>query len=73
MDLKKAMQTVLNKLDHKNIDKDVEEFKNGVVSTAENISVYIFEALVKNGIEREMIYEVKLKETANNTAIYRGE
>lgn len=72
VDLKLALRDVLSLLDHKNIDKDVPEFRDGMVSTAENISVYIFNKLAEH-IPRELIYEVKLRETVNNTAIYRGE
>ena len=72
VDLKIALRQVLEKLDHRNIDKDVEEFRNGMVSTAENLSIYIFDslnALLPSGL----LYEIELQETVNNTAIYRGE
>mmetsp|Transcript_4890 Transcript_4890/g.5941 ORF Transcript_4890/g.5941 Transcript_4890/m.5941 type:complete len:146 (-) Transcript_4890:29-466(-) len=72
LDLSKAMDSVISELDHKNIDKDVEEFRNGTVSTAENLAIYFFNKLADT-IPRSLIYEVKLKETAKNTAIYRGE
>ena len=72
-DLKSDIETaVLEKLDHKNLDLDVEYFKN-VVSTAENISVFIWEELKKEMKNPELLYEVKLHETSKNVVIYRGE
>ena len=44
VDLKQAMWKVLSQLDHKNVDKDVEYFKN-FPSTAENIARWIFTEL----------------------------
>ncbi|CAG5112012.1 Oidioi.mRNA.OKI2018_I69.chr2.g6273.t1.cds [Oikopleura dioica] len=44
VDLKQAMWKVLSQLDHKNVDKDVEYFKN-FPSTAENIARWIFTQL----------------------------
>lgn len=41
VDLKVAMWKVLSQLDHRNVDKDVEYFKN-VPSTAENVAQWIF-------------------------------
>ena len=75
VDLKEAMRNVLSELDHRNIDKDVKEFREGWVSTVENISIYIFRKLKKQmEISDSMcLYEVKVKETVNNTAVYRGD
>ena len=44
VDLKAAMWKVLSQLDHRNVDKDVEYFKNAP-STAENIARWIFTEL----------------------------
>ena len=72
-DLKKDIEkAVLDKLDHKNIDLDVEYFKD-VVSTAENIAVFIWEQLKQTMSKPELLYKVKLYETAKNVAIYKGE
>ena len=73
-DLKGILEeAVLKQLDHKNIDLDVAYFKKGVVSTAENISVFIWHnvhCLLPQDIS---LHEVKLWETEKNVAIYRGE
>jgi hypothetical protein len=38
VDLKKHMYTaIMDQLDHRNIDKDVSPFKEGVISSAENL------------------------------------
>jgi len=62
---------VINNLDHKNLDLDVEYFKDRV-STTENLAIYIWESL-QAALPKGLLYEVKLKETENNTIIYRGE
>ena len=72
-DLKVYMHDVLmTRLDHKNLDKDVEYFKN-VVSTTENVATYIFDELKKLLPEPNLMYEVKIYETDRNIVIYRGE
>ncbi|XP_025077605.1 6-pyruvoyl tetrahydrobiopterin synthase-like isoform X2 [Pomacea canaliculata] len=61
-DLKKYIdESVMSVLDHKNIDKDVPYFKD-VVSTTENIAVFIWNNLVKH-IPEGLLYEVKVYET----------
>lgn len=59
-------------LDHKNIDKDVPYFKD-VVSTTENVAIYIFNELKKLMPKPDLLYEVKIHETDKNIVIYRGE
>lgn len=72
-ELKEYMHKVLmEKLDHKNLDKDVPYFKN-VVSTTENLSVYIFNELKQLMPDPSLLYEVKIYETDKNIVIYRGE
>ena len=72
-DLKVYMKRVLmNQLDHKNLDKDVPYFEN-VVSTTENVAVYIFDELQKLLPNPSLLYEVKIHETDRNIVIYRGE
>ncbi|XP_057335883.1 6-pyruvoyl tetrahydrobiopterin synthase [Microplitis mediator] len=72
-ELKEYMHKVLmEQLDHKNLDKDVPYFKN-VVSTTENLSVYIFNELKKLMPDPSLLYEVKIYETDKNIVIYRGE
>ncbi|XP_060063703.1 6-pyruvoyl tetrahydrobiopterin synthase-like [Ylistrum balloti] len=71
-DLKKFMNmAIMDVMDHKNIDKDVPYFKN-VVSTAENIAVFIWRSLSEH-LDPGLLYEVKVYETGKNVAFYRGE
>lgn len=72
-DLKVYMKKVLmDVLDHKNLDKDVPYFKN-VVSTTENVAIYVFNELKNLMPQSELMYEVKIHETDKNIVIYRGE
>lgn len=71
-DLKKLKQIIRDKvskkLDHKNLNLDVEEFKH-LNPTAENISVVIFNILRKE-IEPEYLIQVRLYETPRNYVEY---
>lgn len=70
--LKKIMREhVISKLDHKNLNLDVEFLKN-VVPTSENIARGIWEQLADK-IPSGKLYAVKLYETENNYIEYRGE
>lgn len=72
-DLKRYMKNVLmDGLDHKNLDKDVPYFKN-VVSTTENLAIYIYNEMKKELPNPDLLYEVKIHETDNNIVYYRGE
>ncbi|VDL81067.1 unnamed protein product [Schistocephalus solidus] len=73
-DLKNAIQkAVLDQLDHKNIDMDVDFFQTTkTVSTAENITVFIWNELLKF-IPQGILYEVKLHETKKNIFTYNGD
>ncbi|CAH8531626.1 unnamed protein product [Schistosoma rodhaini] len=73
-DLKSVIQKhVLDLLDHKNIDEDVEYFKkNSIVSTTENLAVFVWSQLV-NAVPNNLLYEVKIWETEKNIVTYRGE
>ncbi|KAM8940023.1 6-pyruvoyl tetrahydrobiopterin synthase [Pelodytes ibericus] len=71
-DLKKYMEEAISvPLDHKNLDKDVPYFKN-VVSSVENVAVFIWEGLQKR-LSEGLLYEVCVHETDSNSAVYRGE
>lgn len=72
VDLKKALQLIIEEFDHRNIDKDIETFRNGLPSTAENICYYFFQRLQQQ-LPNAQIFEVRIKETNNNVAYYRGE
>lgn len=72
-DLKIYMKKVLmDRLDHKNLDKDVPYFKE-VVSTTENLAIFIFDELKKEMPLPDLLYEVKIYETDKNIVVYRGE
>ena len=72
-DLKHVMEVAVERpLDHKNIDKQVDYFKNHV-STLENITLFIWENVKKNLPKPELLYEVCVQETDKNVAYYRGE
>ncbi|KAL4223958.1 hypothetical protein ACF0H5_017417 [Mactra antiquata] len=73
-DLKAYMnKAFMETLDHKNIDKDEPYFKD-IVSTAENIAVYIWERMSKLVINSTVqLFEVKVHETDKNIATYRGD
>lgn len=75
MDLSKLKsiieEKVLSKVDHKNLNEDVSEFKT-LNTTAENIAIVIWGWLRKE-IPNGLLCEVKLYETENNSAVYRGE
>eukprot|EP00126_Sphaerothecum_destruens_P008467 Sdes_comp20224_c0_seq3m13606 len=75
-DLKKIMlQTILEPLDHKNLDLDVPYFKNHV-STTENLAVFIWDslqtALKFDSQLSTQLYEVRVVETNRNAVFYRG-
>jgi 6-pyruvoyltetrahydropterin/6-carboxytetrahydropterin synthase len=75
-DLKQLIQIhVLDLVDHKNLDLDVEYFRTKkLVSTTENLAVFIWEQLVSNLNQQNVqLYEMKLYETDKNIVIYRGE
>lgn len=70
-DLKKIIEEhVLSKVDHKHFNLDVPEFKT-LNPTAENIA-YVIWGWLKPTLGA-LLYEVKLHETENNVAVYRGE
>ncbi|XP_026719394.1 6-pyruvoyl tetrahydrobiopterin synthase [Athene cunicularia] len=64
-------EAILEPLDHKNLDKDVPYFAE-VVSTTENIAVFIWENL-KKLLPTGTLYKVKVYETDQNIVVYKGE
>ncbi|XP_047570846.1 6-pyruvoyl tetrahydrobiopterin synthase-like [Lutra lutra] len=71
-DLKEYMEEAIMKpLDHKNLDLDVPYFAD-VVSTTENVAIYIWENLQKF-LPLGVLYKVKVYETDNNIVVYKGE
>ena len=70
--LKKIIiENVISKVDHKNLNMDV-EFLKGVIPSAENIAVGIWDQLYDK-LPTGKLYSVKLFETENNYVEYKGE
>ena len=61
-------ETVLEKLDHKNLNLDVAEFAN-LNPTVENISIVIYEIL-RSKIDENLDLQIRLYETERNFAEY---
>ena len=71
--LKQIIQeTIIDKVDHKNLNLDV-DFMKGRVTTTENLTIAIWNEL-KPSIEKEGVYlhRVKIEETENNFTEYYG-
>ncbi|ETE61869.1 6-pyruvoyl tetrahydrobiopterin synthase, partial [Ophiophagus hannah] len=64
-------QAIMEPLDHKNLDKDVPYFA-GVVSTTENVAVFIWDSLQKC-LPTGALCKVKVYETEKNIVVYKGE
>lgn len=71
--LKKIIQEkVISKIDHKNINLEV-DFMKGKIATTENLAIAIWNEL-KQPIEMEgaQLHCIKIEETENNTIEYYG-
>jgi 6-pyruvoyltetrahydropterin/6-carboxytetrahydropterin synthase len=66
------LETVVSKLDHKNINLEV-SFMQGKIATTENLAIAIWNEL-KPCVEKEgvVLHCVKIEETENNTIEYYG-
>ncbi|OBS83088.1 hypothetical protein A6R68_22926 [Neotoma lepida] len=64
-------EAIMKPLDHRNLDLDVPYFAD-VVSTTENVAVYIWENLQKL-LPAGVLYKVKVYETDNNIVVYKGD
>jgi 6-pyruvoyltetrahydropterin/6-carboxytetrahydropterin synthase len=61
-------ENVTNKLDHKNLNLDVPEFKN-LNPTAENIAILIYNIL-RDKIDNSLDLQIRLYETPKNFVEY---
>ena len=61
-------ESVLEKLDHKNLNLDVPEFSN-LNPTVENIAIVIYN-LLRNKIDKNLGLQIRLYETERNFAEY---
>lgn len=71
--LKKIIkEKIIDKLDHRNINLDV-DFMKGKIATTENLAIAIWDEL-KQHIENEGVYLhcIKIEETENNSIEYYG-
>jgi 6-pyruvoyltetrahydropterin/6-carboxytetrahydropterin synthase len=66
-------ERVIEKVDHKNLDLDV-DFMKGLITTTENLAIAIWNEL-KSPVEKEgaILHCVKIEETENNSIEYYGE
>lgn len=64
-------EEIVEKCDHKNFNCDVDFMKN-VIPTTENLVIAIWNQLEPR-IKQGKLYSVRLRETENNSAEYRGE
>jgi 6-pyruvoyltetrahydropterin/6-carboxytetrahydropterin synthase len=70
-ELKKVMnEQVIDWVDHKHLNYDV-PWLEGSIPTTEVLAIKFWERL-EAAFPRDLLYEVKLYETENNTASYRG-
>jgi 6-pyruvoyltetrahydropterin/6-carboxytetrahydropterin synthase len=65
-------EKIINKLDHKNINLDV-DFMKDKIATTENLAIAIWNEL-KQAVEKEgaILHSVKIEETENNYIEYYG-
>lgn len=69
-DVKRAIaEEVLDQLDHRNLNLDV-PWLQGVLPSTENLAVVIWDRLSSR---LAGLHEVRIRETDNNSAAYRGE
>ncbi len=75
VDLKQLKEVIISrviaKVDHRNLNVDV-DFLRGVIPTAENIAIGIWNQLVDH-IPQGRLFQVRLYETEKNFVDYRGE
>lgn len=76
MDLKKLSDIIkskiVDKMDHRNLNLEV-DFMKGIITTAENIVVKIYEQLAMDiNSSTHSLHSVKLYETENNYVEYYG-
>jgi len=65
-------ERVADKLDHKNLNLDV-DFLSGIIPSTENVAVAIWQQLVGAIPEPTKLHEITLRETPLNSVTYRGD
>ena len=75
IDLKKLArlidEAIIDKVDHKHLNFDVPELR-GIIPTAENIAI-VFWSLLAPRITDGRLHSIRVAESDNNSAEYRGE
>lgn len=72
-ELKRVIEArVVSALDHRNLNLDV-DFLEGVMTSTENVAVAIWERLRDHIPGSGRLVEIALRETPNNSVVYRGE
>ncbi|MFH4976087.1 hypothetical protein AB6A40_002796 [Gnathostoma spinigerum] len=71
-ELKEAMAAVMETVDHKNLDLDVEYFRSRV-STTENLTSYLWSELEQHLRKPELLYKITVWETDKNKFTYKRE
>lgn len=70
-ELKEALREVVERdFDHKNLNLDVPAFRR-LNPTAENIAAVLWERLAER-LPPGLLHEIRLRETENNSVVYRG-
>lgn len=62
---------IIEKVDHKNLNIDV-DFLKGIIPTAENLAIAFWKILAPK-IKFGKLYSIKVSETSNSFAEYRGD
>jgi 6-pyruvoyltetrahydropterin/6-carboxytetrahydropterin synthase len=65
-------RTIINKVDHKNLNLDV-DFMKGVLPSTENIALKFWEQIESIiNTDTRKLYAIKIRETVNNSVVYKG-
>lgn len=71
-DLKKIINQVIEPLDHKMLNVDIEQFK-GIIPSAENIAVHVWDSMSDQLPDNVVMHSVRIYETDKNSVAYYGE
>lgn len=73
VDVKRFLLQVIEPLDHKRLDLDIDYFaRPNVVASAENIAIYIWDEMSKLLPPEVKLYNIRVHETERNFVDYRG-
>ena len=72
-ELKKIVEKeIISKVDHKNLNIDV-DFMKGVLPSTENVAVKFWEQIeYKINTPQRKLYSIRIEETVNNSVEYKG-